>query len=334
VRCQPQPVKRQRSVDTELERVTALALVTARIPPFAELYADDGSQAAAIAAVAGPAREIDEALQYLWHLYPDRLVEAGYVDVSGAENARVVGGEVMGSDSLLQDVRSWPSYQQGLATPVGEAHLGEPFVSPTAGVEVIAVTVPVEVDGQVRAYVELELSTAAIDRALRSNVDKRITMAVRNHAGIPLSDSRNSLSASVGVLPPGLSSAGSWRYQVSPVQSTAGSGSDLYVVAQAQAPSVLALILDPTQGLVLLLATLLLVIGFGSLRRGYKEAALHLEAEQRGRAEAELRSRIDVLTGVFNRRRAMATIESELARSSRQNSSLGLLMFDVDTSSG
>ena len=38
-------------VDTELERVSALALVTARIPPFAEFYADDGSQAAAIAAV-------------------------------------------------------------------------------------------------------------------------------------------------------------------------------------------------------------------------------------------------------------------------------------------
>ena len=43
-------------VDTELERVRALALITARIPPFEELYADAGSQAAAIAAVAGPTR--------------------------------------------------------------------------------------------------------------------------------------------------------------------------------------------------------------------------------------------------------------------------------------
>jgi diguanylate cyclase (GGDEF)-like protein len=52
--------------------------------------------------------------------------------------------------------------------------------------------------------------------------------------------------------------------------------------------------------------------------------------EQHGRAEAELRSRVDVLTSVFNRRHAMETIERELARSSRQASSLGLLMFDVD----
>jgi hypothetical protein len=58
-------------VDTELERLRALALLTARIPPFAELYAGEGSQAAKIAAVAGPGREINEAL--------------AYVDVGGAE---------------------------------------------------------------------------------------------------------------------------------------------------------------------------------------------------------------------------------------------------------
>src|SRR5438093_6486073 len=52
-------------VDTELQRIQALALVTSRIPPFSELYADEGSQAAQIAAVAGPGREINEALTYL-----------------------------------------------------------------------------------------------------------------------------------------------------------------------------------------------------------------------------------------------------------------------------
>src|SRR5919197_2411525 len=59
-------------VETELERVRALALITARVPPFSELYAEAGSQAAAIAAVAGPRREINNALMYLWRLYPDR----------------------------------------------------------------------------------------------------------------------------------------------------------------------------------------------------------------------------------------------------------------------
>src|SRR5947209_19785410 len=70
-------------VDTELQRVQALALVTSRIPPFSEFYADEGSQAAEIAAVAGPGREINEALPYLSQLYPARLVEVGYLDVRG-----------------------------------------------------------------------------------------------------------------------------------------------------------------------------------------------------------------------------------------------------------
>src|SRR3954451_4103489 len=121
-------------VDTELERIRALALVTSRIPPFSEFYADKGSQAAAIAAVAGPDREINEALTYLWQLYPDRLVEAGYVDVAGRENARVVAGTPVSSGKLLRDVRNWPSYGQGTNTPVNAARIGAPFTSPTAHV--------------------------------------------------------------------------------------------------------------------------------------------------------------------------------------------------------
>src|SRR5436305_1975603 len=104
-------------VDTELQRVQALALVTSRIPPFSELYADEGSQAAEIAAVAGPGREINEALAYLWQLYPDRLVEAGYVDIGGAEDARVVNGIPTPTGSLSRDVHAWPSFHQGSTTP-------------------------------------------------------------------------------------------------------------------------------------------------------------------------------------------------------------------------
>src|SRR5437660_7202339 len=74
-------------VGTELERARALALVTARIPPFSELYADGDSLAARIAAVAGPFREINNALAYDHQLYPSRFPEVGYVDVSGRERA-------------------------------------------------------------------------------------------------------------------------------------------------------------------------------------------------------------------------------------------------------
>src|SRR5436189_89525 len=83
------------------------------------------------AAVAGPGREINEALTYLWQLYPDRLVEVGYVDVGGAENARVVNGVALPAGSLSRDVRAWPSFRQGITTPVGTASISAPFLSPT-----------------------------------------------------------------------------------------------------------------------------------------------------------------------------------------------------------
>jgi hypothetical protein len=97
-------------VDTELERVSALSLVTARIPPFSELYANADSLAAKIAAVAGPSREINNALSYLFVLYPRRFVEVGYVDVSGREQARALRGVKTPPKRLLEDVRGWPSF--------------------------------------------------------------------------------------------------------------------------------------------------------------------------------------------------------------------------------
>src|SRR5947209_8135934 len=112
-------------VETELERAQALALVTARVPPFAELYADSGSLASKIAAVAGPHREIDNALRYVWQLYPNRFVEDGYVDVSGVENARIVRGAEVPLGRLAKNVTSWPSFDQGVGTPVAAASITE-----------------------------------------------------------------------------------------------------------------------------------------------------------------------------------------------------------------
>src|SRR5205814_1395254 len=72
---------------------------------------------------------------------------------------------------------------------------------------------------------------------------------------------------------------------------------------------------------------LLALVGFGRARAFAVE---ELASEQRARAAAERMSRIDVMTGLFNRRHAMETVEHELARSGRQGTAVGILMFDVD----
>ncbi|WP_051807422.1 diguanylate cyclase [Actinoplanes subtropicus] len=312
-------------VDTELERMRALARVTSRIPPFSEFYADAGSQAAAIAAVAGPGREINNALMYLWQLYPDRIVEAGYVDVDGAENARVVDGKPVPAARLSHDVRSWPSYWQGIGTPVDSALISEPFRSPTADVPVVAVTVPVAVDGRVRAYIELELSTAALGRVLAADRDSALALQVGLVDGTAVTSAGPHVPALPTTAGAGLVTARHWRYAVREVPDAPG----WYVVAAARPRSTVQLAVQPTQAALLGLAVLMLAAALVGFRRYRKSAAQEFAAEQQARAEAEQRSRVDALTGLFNRRHAMETIEHELARGST-GPGLGVLMVDVD----
>jgi diguanylate cyclase (GGDEF)-like protein/putative nucleotidyltransferase with HDIG domain len=317
-------------VATELERARALALVTARIPPFAEFYADSGSLAAKIAAVAGPRREINDALVYDWQLYPARFVEVGYVDRSGRENARVLRGLRIPAARLVRDVRDWPSFVQGVRTPVGKVLISSPFLSPTARVPVVAATTPVEVNGRLRAYVELELKMSAIQRVLGSDVERHVSIAVVDSSGARLTGVGKSFDSPRPQAGSGVLSVGNLRVAVRRVPESSLASDGWFIVTAARAPSTLAVAFSPAQGAVLALASLLLIAAFVGFRRTRAEAASELAAEQVARAKAEQRARVDALTGLFNRRHAMETVEHELARSGREGSGVGLLMFDID----
>jgi diguanylate cyclase (GGDEF)-like protein len=317
-------------VDTELERLQALALVTARIPPFSEFYADAGSQAARIAAVAGPGREINNALKYLSQLYPDKFVETGYVDVSGPEDARVVRGVATDAKSLAKDVRRWPSFAQGVTTPPGSAHITLPFMSPTAHTPVVAATTSVKVDGRVRAYVELEMATSVLRRILASDLERGLGVQIVNGHGESLTAAGDAVSAPGDGLRARLTSSGSRRVAVREIPVTSVAGGPWFVVTAARAPSAMSLALVPEHAVVLSMALLLLLAAAVGFRRARMGAAEALVAEQRAREEAERISRMDVMTGLFNRRHAMETIEHELARAGRTNASVGILMLDVD----
>ena len=317
-------------VDTELERVRALALITARVPPFEELYADAGSQAAAIAAVAGPTREINNALTYLWKLYPDRFVEAGYVDRGGAERARVVRGVAAPPNALSDDVRSSPSFAVGRATPAESAAITAPFISSSAGEPVVAATAPVTVDGRIRAWVELELATSALRRALDSDAQGGVGVQIISRAGVTMTGAGAPFSAPRTDLRAGLSSARGLRLAAHAIPERSLAGGPWFVVAAAPEPSARSEAIAPEQAVILALALALLVAAFFGFGRSRALAAEELAAEQAARAEAERLSRIDGMTGLFNRRHAMESVEHELARAGRQRTAVGILMFDVD----
>jgi GGDEF domain-containing protein len=317
-------------VGTELERARALTLVTARIPPFSELYADGDSLAARIASVAGPFREINNALVYDQDLYSSRFVEAGYVDVSGRERARVLYGRPTPLTALRADVRAWPSFAPGVGTPVGTARFTLPFLSPTAHVPVVAATTTVAIAGKVRAYIEIELALNALRHKLAQD------LAVGDHAEIldasarPLIRASSQVTPSPAILRHGLTTWRGLRLAVRAVPEIGVSGGPWYVVASARAPSATALALAPEQAAILLAAVLCLLAAGLGLRRTRRQAAQQLIAEQRARAEAEQLSRIDSLTGLYNRRHIAETTEHELARAGREDAAVGVIMLDVD----
>jgi signal transduction histidine kinase len=274
-------------VGTELERAQALGLVTARIPAFSELYADEGSGATGIDGVAQSSLEINEALQYVWYLYPDKFVEAGYVDMSGVEDARVVGGLPAQFSSLRKDVRSWPSFAQGIHNPAGIAWISAPFKSPTAGSGVVAITVPVAVAGRVRAYVELELAMASIQRVLSSDIESGVGVVIVSNAGRSLTHIGVPFTPPKGEPRQGLASVGGWRLSVRRVPEPSIVGGPWFIVAASHPASTLSAALAPIEAGVLGLALALLVIACIGFWRARTGAAEELAAEHNARAEAE-----------------------------------------------
>jgi diguanylate cyclase (GGDEF)-like protein len=315
-------------VETELERLRALAVITAHVPPFTELYADSGSLAAKIAAVAGPFREINNALYYVYETSPERFVEVGYVDASGRENAAVVRGKRT-SRLKLTDVRRWPSFREGISTPVGRVGITAPFVSPAARVPVIAGTTGVAVNGRMRAYVELELALSALRKVLSSDVPRRVGVELAARNGTPLLAVGPRVRVSAREMRSGVQTVGGLRMAVRAIPEAAVAGGPWYIVSATPSPSMLSAV-APENVVILLVAFLLLasaLVGVGGGGAPHEEGG---GGTERTHTEADRLARIDVLTGLHNRRHAMETIEHELARASRHDGAVALLLIDVD----
>src|SRR5688572_27704724 len=74
------------------ERARGLALLTAYNPAFRDFYTAPGSRESKIEGSVPVTERVNEALTLLIRLDPLSIGEAGFVDASGEENARVVRG--------------------------------------------------------------------------------------------------------------------------------------------------------------------------------------------------------------------------------------------------
>jgi diguanylate cyclase (GGDEF)-like protein len=109
-------------------------------------------------------RRANDALHYLEGLYPAAIGEAGLIDDTGTELARVTNGVPAPMDDLSTDEARNPFFRATLDLDPGEVYQAAPYVSAGTGRWVISTSTPVDVGGGHRVVVHFEvtLSTFAM----------------------------------------------------------------------------------------------------------------------------------------------------------------------------
>src|SRR5688572_25561712 len=90
-------------LDNYFERARSIALITSHNPAFEDFYEAPGDRVAKLQAGGPLIEEAYDALAYLQVLFPTSIGEACFIDVGGAENARVVRGEYATLSDLAPD---------------------------------------------------------------------------------------------------------------------------------------------------------------------------------------------------------------------------------------
>ncbi len=125
-------------LDDYFQRVSALIDVTSRNPSFIDYYALPGSPSQRARSTGRTMDRVVGALEYLGRMYPDRTGRAAFVDVSGAENVRVVAGQQIPADQLSADVRHGAYFGGTFALPHGVVYQSKPYRSEELGEWVIS----------------------------------------------------------------------------------------------------------------------------------------------------------------------------------------------------
>lgn len=259
---------------------------------------------------------VNQDLTYLGQMYPSRIGEAAFIDVSGVTNAEVVDGVAVPSDKLSQDNRAAPYFTPVFTASPGVVHQSIPYRSPAIGEWVISSGTQVLMPDHVKhAMVHFEITLEGFRQELDSgyghllivNADSGevVLDSTRAEAGDrPLGDPDNHTFAPLvgGWKDSGLVQVGGRQVAYQRVPAAVGNDNHWYVVTVAPAPT------GALTGVgwlpCVVLATALLVIAYAllSLRKG--QSALVQAAST------------DPLTGLRNRRSLEADLAVHLAKCS------------------
>lgn len=304
----------------------ATVLITAHNPAFRDFYRSGGDRYATIVGGGITMDRVNGALLYLSGLYPESIVQASFVDGSGAENARIVRGSREAPHGLADDVSRDAFFRPALALPQGRVHQSRPHVSRHAGEWVVSYSTRVPRRSGA-ALVHVEQRVESLRRALGDSANQFEIAVLDARTGAIVLDSRSPQQTGSELGLPGdarfrglaratkdgVRTLDDLRAAYRRLGVTAGSENDWIVVASA--PRVRAASLVGVNSLPIALALLgVVLIGAAMARRWVRTSKDALT---------------DALTCLGNRRKLVADLERELPLATPARP-LGVLLCDLD----
>ncbi len=311
-------------------RATSIVLLTAHGSEFRRFYAEPGDRDRRVRQGGPTLDAVNDSLAYLAQLYPDRIGEACFIDASGAENARTVRGERAAYADLSPDEDEQPFFVPAFAAAPNQVHQTKPYLSPDTGEWVIANATPVVLaDGSKPAIVHFEVTVDSFRREAVSDTDRTVLVVDADTGQVVINSMRpQRMDAPLGDagdtrfrgLVGGWADGGRLQldgHQVAyqRIARTPGNVNNWYVVTIANNAT------GPLTGvgllpMVVVLGTLVLI-------------AFLLLALRRGRVALVSAATTDALTGLYNRRRLVADLDTEIARATTANPVL-LILCDLN----
>jgi len=308
------------------QRSATVTQLTAHNPVFADAYAGlrpgESPQAAQVEPILR--QQIQGGLDYLETLFPGQVSEACFIDLGGAELARVVMDKIAGVENLSRDERGNPFFAPTLAAPADAVYQARPYISPDTHVPVVSNSIVLHSPlGRPLAILHFEVTVASLRDQLTSTATGTQVALVDAGTGSVVLDNvppNRGGSPSRSSYPvarwsdQGIGVEAGRRVAYQRLPRSASNANDWYVVVSGPAPP--AGWRTPTDlgpDVLILLALVLLAISATALVRQHREL--------------ETQARLDELTGLVNRRAVRERLDQDLAG---RRDVAAVLLVDLD----
>jgi diguanylate cyclase (GGDEF)-like protein len=320
------------ALDATFLRARTIMLITGHNAAFREFYTRPGSLRSKVRPGSHYLAAANGSLRYLETLFPQSIGELCFIDRSGTENARVVRGRGAPVSELAADESANPFFTPTFALRPGHVFQSRPYVSPDTRDWVVGNATPLPVGrAAAPAIVHYELSVESLRRELAGEDRSFVVRIVDRDSGRVVIDgsrpqvvgaplgapsdrrfarfARTAARTGVG----GVAGRPSAYRRLKPVDGNANRWI-LVASSASPAPSLLAGA-GILPEVMFAFAVLLLALSLVSLRGA--------------RRELQAAASSDSLTGLANRRRLVADLESRLDRGRDADPSV-LMLFDLD----